>query len=229
VARKRWWWAFLALIAVVLAPVSPGAAEVVPAPSACPPAQSAPASPAPPSSSPAGSALPAPEQIIVCVGSQAITAATYAHWLMIAEKSSGPPVKGHPPPTAAELRKEVLGFLISSDWVTGEAHRLRIRVSAAEARGRFYAIRRQQFPKHAEFERFLRESGQTVADLMFRVELNLLSSRIQRHILADHHTARSQQRALSRFLRTFKSTWRRQTYCVSPYISDDCGHVQSAL
>jgi hypothetical protein len=229
VAHKRWWWVFIALVLLLFASVSPGAAEVPPAPNACPPAQSPPLSPPPPSSSSAGSALPAPEQIIVCVGSQAITGATYVHWLTIAEKASRPPVKGHAPPTAAELRKEVLGFLISSDWVTGEAHRLQIRVSAAEARGRFYAIRRQQFPKRAEFERFLRESGQTVADLMFRVELNLLSSRIQRRVLAGHHTGRSQRRALSRFVRTFKSNWQRQTYCVSPYISQDCGHVQSAL
>lgn len=227
--RKRWWWAFVTLVALLLASVSPGAAEVLPAPNACPPAQSPPASAPPPSTSPAGSALPAPEQIIVCVGSQSITGATYGHWLTIAEKASGPPVKGHPPPTAVELRKEVLGFLISSDWVTGEAHRLQIRVTAAEARGRFYAIRRQQFPKHAEFERFLRESGQAAADLIFRVELNLLSSRIQRRVLAGHHTGRSQQRALLRFVRTFKSNWQRQTYCVSPYISEDCGHVQSAL
>jgi hypothetical protein len=165
----------------------------------------------------------------VCVGSQAITGATYAHWLTIAEKASGAPVKGPPPSSAAELRKEVLGFLISADWVTGEARHLQIHVSAAEIRGRFYAIRRQQFPKHAELEGFMRQSGQTVADLMFRVELNLLSSRIQRRILARHHTVRGQQRALSRFVKTFKSSWQLQTYCAAPYISEDCGHVQSAL
>jgi hypothetical protein len=179
------------------------------------------------SSSAVSPGQPVPEQILVCVGSEAITGATYVHWLTIAEKEQ--PSAGPHAPSAAELRKQALGFLISAAWETGEARRLRVHVSAAEVRGRFYAIRRQQFPKHSELEAFLRQTGETVSDLMFRTELNLLSGLIQRQILASHHGARSQQRALSRFVKTFRARWRAQTYCAPEFVIDECGHVQSAL
>src|SRR5262249_48233758 len=48
---------------------------------------------------------------------------------------------------------------------------------------RFEQIRNQQFPKAAEFERFLANSGQSVSDLLLRVKLNLLSSKIQQKVV----------------------------------------------
>lgn len=163
------------------------------------------------------------------MSSHAIVGATYAHWLTVAKKSQGPTGKGHPEASATELQSEVLGFLISSDWVTGEAADLGVIVSAGEARKSFDHIRNQQFPKHGEFEKFLRQSGETVADLLFRVELNLLSQRIQRRVTAGHHSASSKQRALSHFVKAFKAKWQAQTYCAAQYAVADCGHVQGTV
>ena len=103
------------------------------------------------------------------------------------------PAKGQPAPTAAQfkaqceqqyksLQQEVLGFLISSSWVLGEAGSLGVKVSDKEVKKRFEQIRNQQFPKTSEFEKFLANSGQTVSDLLLRVKLNLLSSKIQQKI-----------------------------------------------
>ena len=77
----------------------------------------------------------------------------------------------------------MLGFLISSQWVLGEADSLGVHVSDKEVRKRFAQIREQQFPKPEEFEKFLANSGQTVSDLLLRVKLNLLSSKIQQKIV----------------------------------------------
>jgi SurA N-terminal domain len=183
-----------------------------------------PAAPAPPASSP-----PAPDQTLVCVAAQAITGQTYSHWLTVASKDAGSPGKGHPAPSATALRNEVLGFLISSDWVKGEAADLGVRLSAGEVRKNFDHIRNQQFPKRKEFEQFLRQTGQTVADLLFRVELNLLSERVQKRVVAGHHSASSKQRALSRFVTGFKAKWQAQTYCAAQYAVSDCGHVQESV
>ena len=49
-------------------------------------------------------------------------------------------------------------------------------------------IKHQQFPKAAEFEKFLQTSGQTVSDLMLRVKLNLLSQKIQEKIVKSKPT-----------------------------------------
>jgi hypothetical protein len=122
-----------------------------------------------------------------------------------------------------------MSFLISSDWTIGEAHALGIEVTAAEVRRAFDHIRREQFHKKGEFTAFLRSSGQTVADLLFRVRLNLLSARMQRQIIVGQHGAGAQEHAITHFVSEFKSKWRAQTYCAPVYALSDCGHVQPVL
>jgi len=135
----------------------------------------------------------------------------------------------HHAPSADEVIKETMGFLISSDWVLGEAADLNINLSEAEVRQTFNSIRRQQFPKRREFKMFMRQSGETIPDLLLRVRLNLISTRIQKHVVEGHRGARNQQRALSRFLHAFKLKWEAQTYCDPGYAVTDCGHVQASL
>jgi foldase protein PrsA len=111
-------------------------------------------------------------------------------------KAAAKPAKGQTPPTEAQLKsqceqeykslqQEVLGFLISSNWVLGEASSLGVKASDAEVKKQFEKIKSQQFPKAAEFEKFLKGSGQTVSDLLLRVKLNLLSSKIQQKIVKE--------------------------------------------
>ncbi len=115
------------------------------------------------------------------------------------EATAAKPAKGQSKPTAAQLKseceqqykslqQEVLGFLISSEWVIGEGNSLGVKVSDKEVKKQFATIKSQQFPKPAEFEKFLATSGQTVSDLLLRVKLNLLSSKIQQHVVKSKGT-----------------------------------------
>jgi len=115
------------------------------------------------------------------------------------EATAAKPAKGQAKPTKAELKsecgqqysslkQEVLGFLISSEWVIGEASQLGVKVSDAEVKKEFEKIKNQQFPKAAEFEKFLATSGQTSSDLLLRVKLNMLSSKIQQKISKEKGT-----------------------------------------
>lgn len=115
------------------------------------------------------------------------------------EATAPKPAKGQPKPTTAQLKseceqqykslkQEVLGFLISSSWVLGEAESLGVKVSDAEVKKEFEKIKNQQFPQAAEFKKFLATSGQTVSDLLLRVKLNMLSSKIQQKITKAKHT-----------------------------------------
>jgi len=110
------------------------------------------------------------------------------------EATTPKPAKGQPPTTRAQfkvqceqqyksLQQEVLGFLISSEWVLGEASSLGVKVSDKEVHKRFQQIKETQFPKPAEFEKFLANSGQSISDLLLRVKLNLMSSKIQQKII----------------------------------------------
>lgn len=115
-------------------------------------------------------------------------------------KATAPkPAKGQKAPTEATLKtqceqqykslqQEVLGFLISSSWVLGEAKSLGVKVSDKEVENQFLHIKHQQFPKPAEFEKFLSTSGQSVSDLLLRVKLNMLSQKIQQKIIKTKPT-----------------------------------------
>jgi foldase protein PrsA len=122
-------------------------------------------------------------------------AACIAHLKEVAinERSPTGLAKGRPMPTVASLKsacvtqykgllQEVLSFLLSSQWVIGEAKSVGVKVSDAEVKKQFEKIKTQQFPRAAEFEKFLSTSGQTVSDLLLRVKLNLLSAKIQQKV-----------------------------------------------
>ncbi len=228
VAGRRAALAVLALVVLPLLAIANSSGAEVPQ-ATCPPPIPPAGGAIPQAAESVADAQPAPEQVLVCVGAEAITGATYSHWLTVAKASVGPPVKGHRTASAKAMQNEVLDFLISSDWVIGEAKDLGVSVSAAKVKGEFDHIRNAQFPKREEFHAFLRGSGQTVADLLFRVELNLLSERIQKQVVAGHHSAASKRRALSRFVKGFKVKWLAQTYCAAQYAVADCGHVQSSV
>jgi hypothetical protein len=164
---------------------------------------------------------PAPPQILACVGSAPITGAVFTHWATIAERAGSQRHK----PTEASVAKEVMSFLIAGDWQLAEVQALGLHISAAEVRRHFDRIRAQQFPKGREFQKFLRSSGQTVADLLFRVRLQLASTRLERHALAAQHSPKQKALALGRFLAAFKQRWQAQTYCSATYAVSDCGHT----
>jgi SurA N-terminal domain len=205
---------------------------------AAPAVAQAPATPCPPApaatqGAPApGSARPSPEQLVACVGTRPITGAEFLHWSHVARKALETPAvetrakdaRG----SAAAIATEVMGYLISSDWVQAEAQERGIVVSETAVRHTFDHIRDVQFPKRREFRAFLRSSGQTVADLLLRVRLNLLSARIQRSVTAGHHGSGA-TKALQSFVREFKAKWTAQTYCEPAYAVPDCGHVQGPL
>ena len=114
------------------------------------------------------------------------------------------PAKGQKAPTHAQLKtqceqqftslkQEVLGFLISSNWVLGEAEERGVNLSDTEIHKEFTKIKNQQFPQASEFEKFLATSGQTVSDLLLRVKLNQLSSKIQQKVTKEAGKKPTQQ------------------------------------
>lgn len=212
-----------------------GAAQPPAAAAICPP--TIPAEGTAPATSEAGAATSptalTPQQVVVaCVGPQAITEATFQHWSAVAQAGTAFHAK-HKPSAREKMEQEkaimeqVMGFLISADWVLGEAADLKVHVSQTELRQHFHQIRLEQFPKLREFRKFLRESKQTVADLLMRVELDMLSNRIQRRVTSGHLGAAGKQRALNRFVTHFRPKWTARTYCAPRYAVSDCGHIQT--
>jgi foldase protein PrsA len=107
-----------------------------------------------------------------------------------AKRSTTPkPAKGQPQQTDAQLksqckteyeglRDQVVGFLIQAKWVAGEAADQGVKVSKKDVQKEFQKQKQQAFPQEAEFKNFLKTSGFTLDDILFRVKLDLLQKKL---------------------------------------------------
>lgn len=79
------------------------------------------------------------------------------------------------------LKQQVLDFLISSQWLIGEAADEGLAVSAQEVSQRF-AERKASFASVAEFQESLKAIAQTLADVKLEIEAELAASKIRRRL-----------------------------------------------
>ena len=118
----------------------------------------------------------------------------YARCVADKKKSAPKPAKGRPATKDSEyveqckteyeaLRSTVLSFLISAEWIEGEAAEQDIKVAEADVKKKFAETRKQSFPKEADFRKFLASSGQSEEDLLYRVRLDELSNKLRDKIV----------------------------------------------
>jgi foldase protein PrsA len=109
-------------------------------------------------------------------------------------KSAPKPPKGQPKPTAEQfkaqckqeyegLRDQVMQLLIQNEWVEGEAAQQDVKVTDAEVKKAFEEQKKQSFPKPKDYENFLKTSGFTEADILFRVRLEQLSNKLREKVV----------------------------------------------
>ena len=105
-------------------------------------------------------------------------------------KTTPAPAKGQPKVTDSQLktqckqeynslRDQVMQLLVSFEWIEGEAKAKDIKVSDKEVQASFDKQKKQAFPKAADFDKFLKDSGQTEGDILKRVRLDTLSNKIR--------------------------------------------------
>ena len=115
--------------------------------------------------------------VVAQVGRYPITKTTLNHWMSV--MAGGRVAPGQSKQRQA-LRQQVLGFLISSQWVIGEAADEGLKVSKQEIEQRFKAKKSASFPGgEAEFHEFLKATGQTTSDIMLEARAELASSKIR--------------------------------------------------
>jgi foldase protein PrsA len=74
-------------------------------------------------------------------------------------------------------------FLISAEWIQQEADARDIEVSDEEVQKQFEDQKNQSFPNEKDYQQFLKTSGQTEEDLLFRVKLDVLSNKVREAII----------------------------------------------
>ena len=82
------------------------------------------------------------------------------------------------------LKTQVLQFLIQAETLQQEAAERDINVSDAEVRKQFADQKKQSFPSDKDYREFLKNSGMTEPDLLFRVKLDVLSNKLREKIIA---------------------------------------------
>jgi foldase protein PrsA len=109
------------------------------------------------------------------------------------KKTAPKPAKGQPEPKDADLkaqckqeyeglRDQVMQLLIQNQWVTGEAKQQKVKVSEAEVKKQFEQQKKQSFPKEKDYQEFLKTSGFTEEDVLFRVRLEQLSNKLREKV-----------------------------------------------
>jgi foldase protein PrsA len=109
-------------------------------------------------------------------------------------KTTPKPAKGQPKTTDDQLKKQckqeydalrnqVVGLLVSYKWIEGEAKKQGVKVTDAEVKKSFESQKKQNFPKEADWQKFLKTSGQSQDDILLRVKLDLLSQKIRDKVI----------------------------------------------
>ncbi|HEY3828026.1 MAG TPA: peptidyl-prolyl cis-trans isomerase, partial [Solirubrobacteraceae bacterium] len=80
------------------------------------------------------------------------------------------------------LQQQTLGFLISLDWVLGAAEEHGVKVTDQEVVKHLNELKKGKFAKPGEFQKFLTSTGETVSDLLLRVKLSMISTKLQEKI-----------------------------------------------
>jgi foldase protein PrsA len=114
----------------------------------------------------------------------------------VAAKKKAPVPKGQERPSDATLKKqckteydtlktEVMQFLIQAEWVQQEAANQDVKVSDKEIEKSFEDQKKQAFPNDKAYQEFLKTSGMTEEDILFRVKLDQLQQKLTQKITED--------------------------------------------
>ncbi|MGH2929095.1 MAG: SurA N-terminal domain-containing protein, partial [Solirubrobacteraceae bacterium] len=98
------------------------------------------------------------------------------------------------------LNSEVMDFLIKAYWYQADAHKLGINVTDAQVNKALVTAKKTQFKTPAQYQAFLKSSGQTNQDILFRVRVNKIFTK-----LTDRHKKTVHQAAIAAYYAAHKS------------------------
>jgi foldase protein PrsA len=148
-----------------------------------------------------------PGNSVAVVAGVPVTSRAVDHWGYVAavgesESEPGSPVIVPDPPTykkcVAALKKiapasvphstlvtacqqqfaQTLEYLVRSYWIQGQAAAEKLKVTPAQVQAKFTAAKKQEFKTAAQFQTFLKETGQTVNDILYRFRISLLATKL---------------------------------------------------
>jgi len=83
------------------------------------------------------------------------------------------------------LKRQVMQFLIQAQWVQQEADKQNITVTEKDVRKSFEQQKKQAFPTEKAYQQFIKTSGMSEADILFRVKLSQLQEKLTKKVTDD--------------------------------------------
>jgi parvulin-like peptidyl-prolyl isomerase len=81
-----------------------------------------------------------------------------------------------------ELKETALSGMLDMVWIRGQAEEMGVSVTPKEVRDEFKKLKDENFKNEAEYQKFLKESNYTQADVNQRVEVQIIGTEIQKKI-----------------------------------------------
>ncbi|HVX31808.1 MAG TPA: peptidyl-prolyl cis-trans isomerase [Solirubrobacterales bacterium] len=86
---------------------------------------------------------------------------------------------------AEELRKSAVGEMLNAAWIFGEGEELGIEVTPKEVETELKKIKKESFKTEKAFQEFMKESHFTEEDVNSKIELQILSRKIEEKIKGE--------------------------------------------
>lgn len=159
-----------------------------------------------------------------------ITKGEFQHALLLAAVATG---RGSAPkPGGAEYEKskaDALKSVLEGVWIVGQAAEWGLSVTHREVSREAARIKKESFKNGAEFREFLREAHYTRRDVNERVEIQMLSVRLQERLVGrarrETSSRSEERRVFEEFIDEFVERWRTRTICAPRYVVDRCSNA----
>jgi hypothetical protein len=170
---------------------------------------------------------PLPAGVVARVDQTPILKSDFDRRLLVVASGDGSAKTPAPgTPDYARLAPEVIRLLTNNIWIEAQAIAMGVTVTHAQVTASFREQRKASFPSRAAYERFLKQSGYTSADIMNNVRIAILSDRIRDRVIAGAKTQAGKQQRLDRFVARFNAWWKALTVCGTGFDdADACGSV----
>jgi hypothetical protein len=171
--------------------------------------------------------IPDPPSYNACI---AYLKATPRKFAEAGQKPTVPQLKAKCAHRYAELKELTLNTLIGWYWTIGAGLALGMKANEGEAKRRLEEVNKRTYPTQAQFTSYLKLTGQTVPDMLFRSKVQLFEVKINEKLTAMEKqlpkglTAQQQQSALAKFTESLPpgKQWAAKTTCHKGYVVSAC-------
>jgi hypothetical protein len=129
--------------------------------------------------------------------------------------------------TFQSIQTRILRFLINGYWLREEATEDGITISNTELQTEFNQTKAHEFPTPASFQRLLNASRQTIPDLMFAIETEMLSTKLQQKF-SKPETKESPENSVEALNKRLDAKWTPRTNCLPGYVIKACRQYRAA-